>query len=64
MILRGDVDENGVVDELDLALLIRLVFERSGEHVGGSDIAAEADVNGDDLLTAADVTALMQALGR
>jgi hypothetical protein len=58
------VDLNGEVDDLDLALLIRLVFERSGEHVAGSDIPLEADVNADDLLTAADVTALMDVVGR
>jgi hypothetical protein len=63
IILRGDLNNDGTVDSVDLSLLLALLFERSGERVSGSDIPPAADVNADDYLTSADVTALMELLG-
>jgi hypothetical protein len=63
IILRGDLNDDGVVDPVDLSLLLALLFERSGERVNGSGIPPAADVNADDYLTSADVTALLELLG-
>ena len=62
-LLRGDVNGDGEVNEIDLSLLIRLIFERSGEGVAGSDIPPAADVNADDRITTADLLALASVVG-
>ncbi len=59
----GDLDGDGDVDEADRRLLVAELFDGDGDAVaaaGGGVIAsgAEADVNGDGRITAADVAAL------
>lgn len=57
----GDIDRNGKLEEADLRLLLRLLFEFSGIPVSASGAPREADANFDDFLTAADVVGWLAA---
>ena len=62
-VLPGDLDRDGSITEADLRQLIAEIFDGDGDAVaaaGGGAIAsgAEADVNGDAHITAADLAAL------
>jgi hypothetical protein len=63
----GDVDRNGVVTANDLDPLRAEFFDGDGDDAasaagGAVTSGAEADVNGDGIISAADVTALLQRL--
>lgn len=60
----GDVDRDGDIDGSDLAALIHLIFAESRVPVSAAAAPPEADVNADGYLTAADIAALLAALGR
>jgi DNA-binding beta-propeller fold protein YncE len=65
--LPGDVDGNGVVNATDVDLLVAEIFEGTPvAQVGDVDIASRsgADANGDLRVTAADVVATVQLIGR
>ncbi|MBX3026668.1 hypothetical protein KF840_17320 [bacterium] len=65
-VLPGDLDGDGRVDDADRAWLVREIFDGDGDRrddAGGGDVAsgAQVDVNGDGLITAADLAAIARA---
>lgn len=64
--LPADLDGDGRVDDVDRAWLVRELFDGDGDRrdaAGGGDIASGpgADVNGDGVITAADLAAMARA---
>ncbi len=65
----GDLDANGTIDLSDLTLLLAEIFDGDGNLAADSAIGCVAttgdpDLNADGLITAADVTSLVQVLSR
>jgi hypothetical protein len=63
----GDLDGDGVIDADDVAWLVREIFDGDGDRAAaapGGDIASSpaADLGGDDVISAADLTALRRRI--
>lgn len=59
---RGDIDENGVIDVADYALLVQMLCGTIAKPASGTEAFAGADANQDGQLTSADLAALRQLI--